>query len=62
MYDDYSVYIFKRGKAIYAISATSMDDAYGQLQKKLSINMKYVIAQCTLLEQMNSWSPAKRIQ
>lgn len=62
MHDDYMVFIFKRGKAIYAISAESEENAYEQLQQKLSINMKFVRAQTTLLAIMNSYSPAKRIQ
>ena len=36
MYDDYMVFIFKRGKAIYAISAESEENAYEQLQQKLN--------------------------
>lgn len=56
---DNVIFIFKRNKSVYVIPADSIEDAWNQLQKKLSINIKFVKQRCKFIGVCNKFTEVK---
>jgi len=52
--EEWILFIFKRGCHYYLVNGENEDNAWNQLQKKLSWNMDLVKRQCELVDYMNS--------
>lgn len=52
------IYIFKRNKTHYIVPAESVEDAWKQLQKRLSWSIEIVKAQCKFIHSISDMSNA----
>lgn len=52
--EDWILFIFKRNRKFYLVNASCEDNAWNQLQKRLSWNMDIVKKQVKLVNIMNS--------
>ena len=62
MWDDfYIVYVFRKGNKHYLVPAQSEEQAWDDLQQKLSWNMKLVKQRCSLIYEIKSTSQIVKI-
>ena len=54
--EDWLLFVFKFGNNHFLVNAENEEDAWNQLQKRMSWNMTLVKERCFLNHVMNSWS------
>ena len=54
--EDWVLFVFNYNRNHFLVNAENEEDAWNQLQKRMSWNMTLVKQRCSLIHVMNSWS------